>query len=237
MATVSKSFSNEHELKAAVRKRIIQVVVMVLIYGASMFLAAGRWDWLDAWLFLGLYVIMILANALVMDREVIAERSRIGQGTKTWDLVVGSLALLLIAPGSLIVAGLDERFGWSPDVPLAAWLGGLAGLLAGWGLFIWAVASNRFFSTTVRIQADREHTVVTQGAYRLVRHPGYVGLILSAIGTALFLRSYWALIPVGLGIAGLIVRTALEDRTLIDELPGYREYTQQTRYRLLPGVW
>jgi protein-S-isoprenylcysteine O-methyltransferase Ste14 len=89
----------------------------------------------------------------------------------------------------------------------------------------------------VRIQKERGHTVVTDGPYRLVRHPGYVGSILSLMAAPFLLGSRWALIPAVLGVAGYVVRTALEDRTLQDELPGYREYTQRTRWRLLPGVW
>jgi len=107
----------------------------------------------------------------------------------------------------------------------------------GQGLFTWGMVSNKFFSTAVRIQTDRDHTVASGGPYRYVRHPGYVGYITASFATALALGSLWALIPAGLTMCLLVVRTALEDQTLQDELDGYKEYAQQVRYRLLPGVW
>ena len=81
------------------------------------------------------------------------------------------------------------------------------------------------------------HTVQTGGPYRCVRHPGYVGMIASALATGPALGSLWALIPAAAMCAMLVVRTALEDRTLREELTGYEEYTHRTRYRLLPGGW
>ena len=102
---------------------------------------------------------------------------------------------------------------------------------------VWSMAANAFFSMIVSIQKDRGHTVVTDGPYRYVRHPGYAGSILFTIATPLVLGSLWAFIPCGLAAALFVVRTALEDRTLQEELPGYKEYAQQTRYRLLPGIW
>jgi protein-S-isoprenylcysteine O-methyltransferase Ste14 len=99
------------------------------------------------------------------------------------------------------------------------------------------MASNRFFSSVVRIQTDRGHTVATGGPYRFVRHPGYVGMMVSALGTTILLGSLWAFIPATLLIGLIIFRTALEDRTLQNELEGYKEYAARVRYRLLPGVW
>jgi protein-S-isoprenylcysteine O-methyltransferase Ste14 len=99
------------------------------------------------------------------------------------------------------------------------------------------MVSNKFFSTSVRIQMERDHTVASGGPYRYVRHPGYVGYIVSGFAAPLALGSLWALIPAAITLCLLVVRTALEDRTLQDELDGYREYAARVRYRLLPGVW
>ena len=106
-----------------------------------------------------------------------------------------------------------------------------------YALIVWAMAANAFFSKVVRIQDDRGHTVATGGPYRIVRHPGYVGGILFELATPIMLGSWWALIPGGFTALFFVVRTALEDKTLHEELPGYAEYAQQTRYRLLPGIW
>jgi protein-S-isoprenylcysteine O-methyltransferase Ste14 len=99
------------------------------------------------------------------------------------------------------------------------------------------MASNRFFSTAVRIQDDRGQTVAQGGPYRYVRHPGYVGFILAGASTALLLGSLWALVPSAISGALLVVRTALEDRTLCAELDGYEEYSRRVRHRLVPGIW
>ncbi|MFP4346628.1 MAG: methyltransferase family protein [Anaerolineales bacterium] len=227
---------NQAELQQAVRKRVFQVLAMVLIYGAALFLAAGRLGWLWGWVYLDLYLALIVANALVMDRELVAERAEVREGTKGWDRLLGGVSLLLVQPVTFVVAGLDERFGWT-DVVLPLQL--LAALLLALAnaLVVWAMASNRFFAVTVRIQEERGHDVVTQGAYRLVRHPAYLAFLLMGIATPPLLDSWWAAIPALLGSAGMVVRTALEDRTLRRELPGYEEYAEEVRYRLLPGVW
>jgi protein-S-isoprenylcysteine O-methyltransferase Ste14 len=136
-----------------------------------------------------------------------------------------------------IVAGLNVRFGWPPPVPIG-WqvLGAILFVLS--TLFgTWAMLENRFFSAVVRIQTDRGHTVVTTGPYHFVRHPGYAAGIFGYLAMPLLLNSLWAFIPALLTIVLIIVRTKLEDETLQAELPGYVEYTQHTRYRLLPGVW
>ncbi len=136
-----------------------------------------------------------------------------------------------------IVAGLNVRFGWAPEVARWLQIAGFAVYALGWALHLWAMAANRYHALVVRIQADRGQTVVTNGPYRYVRHPSYVGGILQALSVAFLLGSAWALVPGVLSGLLLLLRTALEDRTLQQELDGYREYAGRVRYRLLPGVW
>jgi protein-S-isoprenylcysteine O-methyltransferase Ste14 len=137
----------------------------------------------------------------------------------------------------VIVAGLDHRFRWSPVFPL--WLNVIGFILvaAGYTFASWALAENRFFSSMVRIQTDRGHAVCDSGPYRLVRHPGYAGNILPLPGIVLALGSVWTLIPAAVALIIAVTRTALEDRTLRAELPGYRDYARRVHYRLLPGIW
>jgi protein-S-isoprenylcysteine O-methyltransferase Ste14 len=220
----------------AMVRRAIQLAIMLLIFAASLFLTSGRLDWVMAWAYLALYVGMIVATGMVMERDLIAERARIGEGTKDWDRVLGSLSIFLVTPGALIVAGLDKRLGWSqlaPSVQIVA----VGFVILGSALSVWAMASNKFFSGTVRIQKDRGHTVVSNGPYGLVRHPGYLAWCISAPAIPLMLGSLWGLIPSLLGICALVIRTGLEDRTLREELPGYQDYARRVRYRLLPGLW
>jgi protein-S-isoprenylcysteine O-methyltransferase Ste14 len=136
-----------------------------------------------------------------------------------------------------VVAGLDVRNGWSAGIGLPVQIGMLGVILLGHGLVVWATASNAYFSQIVRVQTERGHRVASGGPYRIVRHPSYIGVILVYIATALALGSWWALIPGGVCAVLMVVRTALEDRTLLAELPGYTEYAEQTRYRLIPGLW
>ena len=158
------------------------------------------------------------------------------KGSKTWDKVIVSLGEAgWMLTG--IVAGLDTRFSWSPRLGVGFTVAGLVLIVLGYVVFLSAIASNQFFSSFVRIQTDRDHTVETGGPYRYVRHPGYVGALLVYISSPLALGSLWTFIPAALMLVLFIFRTALEDRTLQAELEGYADYAWRVRYRLLPGVW
>jgi protein-S-isoprenylcysteine O-methyltransferase Ste14 len=231
--------TNETDTTRGIVKRAAQLAAMLVLQAALLFITAGRVDWIAAWIFLGVYVGTIAFNTLVLLPEhpdLIAERAQPKANAKNWDKLISSLtgvAYLL----TMIVAGLDVRLGWSSPVALVVLAIGCLLLMLGNALFSWAMASNAFFSTLVRIQDERGHAVASAGPYRWVRHPGYVGWVLMNIGMPLLFGSWWALIPGGLSAGLMVVRTALEDRTLQDELPGYPEYAAQVRYRLLPGVW
>jgi len=136
-----------------------------------------------------------------------------------------------------LVAGFDLRYGWQPEVSPLVQGAGVVIVILGYAMALWAMATNRFFSGVVRIQEERGHTVVGHGPYALVRHPGYVGVSLAALGAPLMLGSAWALIPAAATIVVIVVRTAYEDRTLVRDLAGYEAYARRVRYRLLPGVW
>jgi len=220
----------------AVSRRMLQVVLIYLILAAILFVSSGHLNWIWAWVYLGVSLVVLAVNAKILPAELIAERGQPKDNVKRWDKTLTALAGIptLAIP---LVAGLDERWDWSPQFIPVIHLSGLVLLALGQGLFSWAMVSNKYFSTAVRIQTEREHTVIAGGPYRYVRHPGYVGHILSFIGMALALGSLWAMIPVGLVALLFIVRTALEDQTLQAELVGYGDYARQVRYRLLPGIW
>ncbi len=208
-------------------------------YAAIILLAVWRWDWLWGWVYIGLMGAALAAHVLVLvpiNPALLAERSGglRQEGAKRWDIWLASIAVTF-ALVAIIVAGLDARWGWSGSISLIVHLAGIPVFILGWAIFLWAMASNPFFSESVRIQ--RGHIVATRGPYRLVRHPGYLGACLSLLAQPLILGSWWAFIPTGLALAGYVLRTALEDRTLQQELDGYIDYSRQTRYRLVPGVW
>ncbi len=217
-------------------KGMVGVTIPVIMMGIILFGAAGRLDWTMAWALLGIHLAGGIVVVLAASPSLIEERTKKRDGAKKWDKTLLPL-MSIVGLAALLVAGLDMRFGWS--VPYPFWLQAAALLLflLGYVLLDWAAVVNQFFSTTVRIQGERGHITVTRGPYRIIRHPGYLGLILCVLAQPLMLSSLWALIPAIVTMIILFTRTGLEDRCLRDELAGYREYTQDVRYRLLPGVW
>ncbi len=219
-------------------KLLLATVVYALILVVLLAILSGRWNWVMAWVFAAVMGITTAITTLVApaDREFIEERTRIKADVKNWDKPLG--VILSIAPFTVfIVAGLDMRFGWSPPVVLGVQISALILMLLAQLGYAWTISSNRFFGRFVRIQKERGQTVVTGGPYRFVRHPGYATGLITILVSALALGSLWALMPAGLITLLGILRTALEDKTLQNELPGYKEYAQHVHYRLLPGVW
>lgn len=222
-----------------VLQRGAQVAAILLFYAVFLFVSSGRLDWLAAWIFLAVYACTVLINMSIMlprNPEFIAERGREKQDVKGWDKQVTGIAGIFMILG-LIVPGLDVRFNWPPLFPPAAQVGGFCLLALGYALFSWAMLSNEFFETKVRIQTDRGHSVATAGPYRFVRHPGYSGMILQLLSTPFALGSWWGLAPAVCAAGMFVLRTVLEDRTLQSELDGYRQYAERVPYRLVPGLW
>ena len=230
---------NRPNVAAGIVMRFGTVAIVFVVQAVILCLAAGRLNWIWAWVYLGICVVSVVINGTIMLRtnpETIAERGR-PKEMKDWDKVVSglwSLALYLALP---LVAGLDTRFGWAPELNTAWHMAGAVALAAGLGFSGWAMIANAYFSTAVRIQSERGHTVCRSGPYRFVRHPGYVGFIFYSLSIPFLLGSAWALIPGVTAAALIILRTSLEDRTLQAELPGYRDFVQEVRYRLVPGIW
>ncbi len=217
-----------------VRSFLVLICVLVLTL-----LPAGRWDYWQGWaLAIASVLITVAKSVLFADKKDLAkERRHPGPGTKWWDKVFYTLYLPAYL-AILVVSGLDAgRFRWSPSLHWALYAAGWCAFVAGTLLSTWAAWVNRFFSSVVRIQTDRGHHVIQDGPYRQVRHPGYVGVMQFAPGTAIILGSLWGLVPAAITIILLVIRAYLEDTTLQRELSGYAEYATKTRYRLLPGLW
>jgi protein-S-isoprenylcysteine O-methyltransferase Ste14 len=234
----AQSSETKPSLERSGIRRSVQVLGSVLFIGALLFLSAGRLDWLWAWLFLAGWLLLLLMSAFVMRKspDLINERGRRAENIKGWDKVLISIYSLLLFTMP-VVAGLDAvRFEWSA-MPLALHVVGLVGFIPAMVMPLWAMSANAYLSTMVRIQDDRGHQVVTTGPYRYVRHPMYVGTTFFGLCIPLVLGSWWTFVPCGLIVVVFVIRTALEDKTLREELPGYAEYAQRVRYRLLPGLW
>lgn len=220
-------------------KRMLQIIFQIIIIAAILFISSSRVDWWMAWAYLGIFVIGVFVNMILIirkDPELIEERSQIKANTKRWDFYLAAF-LSLVSIVVLLVSGLDIRFEWSEKIPFVLQFAAMVLVVLGSVLGSWAIVSNPYFASTVRIQSERGHKVISNGPYRYIRHPGYAGWILSGIALPVMLGSLWALIPSGLTALILIIRTGLEDRTLRRELPGYEEYSQNTHFRLVPYVW
>jgi protein-S-isoprenylcysteine O-methyltransferase Ste14 len=218
---------------------VVRESVGILGMGAALFWSAGTLHWWQAWAVLLIMLVWSIATAVVIlrsDPSLLAERLGPRKGAKRWDTVIMSV-LGLVQLARYIVAGLDVRHGWSSPFSTAGQLVALVLCALGYVLMVWATASNRFFTQIVRIQKERGQIVVKDGPYRYVRHPGYLGAIVFEALAWVVLGSWWSAIPSGLGAMLLLVRTALEDKALKAELEGYAAYTQEVRYRLLPGIW
>lgn len=217
----------------------VKQIVFVLILAAALFVSAGPSAGARAWLYLILVASIQVLTALILiprNPGLLIERSQLKEGAKSWD--VGFAVLMGYSPVLMaLAAGLEAH--WvapPPGLDAGAWTAVLVAV-AGTLFTLWAMAANPFFSGIVRIQKDRGHTVASAGPYRIVRHPGYVGMLAFTLATPLMLGSWWALGVAILTTIITVVRTALEDRTLQNELDGYTEYTRQIRYRLVPGIW
>jgi len=224
------------------RFSIVFNILSVILLLLSPFLASGDWTWDLGWLYTGSMILYMFISRIIAIRlhpGFARERATASgmQDTKGWDRWLVPLIALWLPLLAVVIAGLDKRLDWSTTMPnLVHWLG-LALLVIGYSVGTWAMAANAFFSSHVRIQKDRGHQVIMTGPYAIVRHPAYITGAIAMCGIPLLLDSLLAFPPIILLCTGIVIRTVLEDKTLLAELPGYKEYTEKVRFRLIPGVW
>ncbi|MBD3647923.1 MAG: isoprenylcysteine carboxylmethyltransferase family protein [Pseudomonadales bacterium] len=233
---------SEETAHIASRRQWIRLVVAYLLIPLTLLLCGGDLGWWQAWIYALLIVAAGVGGRMLAEQRhpgMLAERQNIEsvQNAKAWDKVLAPLMAVSVVFPMVIVAGLDHRYGWSPEFPLSLIVVGFILIALGYAFASWALAENRFFSSVVRIQTERGHVVCDTGPYRFVRHPGYAGSIPPLFGIVLALGSVWALIPAAVALIITVIRTALEDRTLQDELPGYEDYARRVSYRLIPGIY
>lgn len=218
---------------------LIKHFLGTFIFFSILFVSAGKIDYWQGLIYVSIGFLMVVLNYSVLriDPDLLKERSKPGENTRKWDKAI--LGITLLATISMyIIAGLDSgRYHWSPNFHWSFYLLGAILTALGQLLFLIAQKQNRFFSSTVRIQTDRDHAVCDTGLYKIVRHPAYLGSIIQSLGFPLIFGSLWSILPICAMIILLIIRTSLEDQTLKDELKGYLEYSEKTRYKIFPNVW
>ena len=229
------------DLRPMIARIIVQTTLSLSAMGAVLFLAAGDWRWPQGWVFLGELGLSSFAVSFWLlrhDPALLASRlsAPIRRDQMPWDRILMP-AILVVFVAWLVLLGIDaRRFAWS-HVPL--WAQALGAVLIALGMaLVWQTFRfNTFAAPQVRVQADREHRVITDGPYRVVRHPMYSGALILFLGMPLLLGSWWGVVVVPLLVAGIAPRAIGEERLLRRELSGYDEYAKWVRFRLIPGVW
>ena len=232
------------EKRSISQKTMLKVIVglivaaIVIVFAGFVFMNASRLGWTRGWIYVGIVGATFAINLVCLrlwNPELIRRRMRVSKFSKTWDKVWA--VMFGVAMIAIYVVAVMEARDRVPSAPGASWLLGLAIFVPGWALAIWSMVVNPFFEKTVRIQTEHGHRVIDTGPYVYMRHPGYVGFAGWMLSTPLLLASTRAFVPAIISVVLLVIRTALEDRTLHQELPGYAEYAARVRFRLIPGVW
>jgi protein-S-isoprenylcysteine O-methyltransferase Ste14 len=213
----------------------LRIGLAIPIFALVVLLPAWKWDYWQGWLYLLILYIpifFVLYYLLKNDPALLQRRMRMREKESVQRrIILLSLVYFLVA---FTIPGLDVRFGWS-NVP--AWVSLVADVLVliGYMTFVWVLMVNSYLSRTVEVEAGQK--VVSTGPYAIVRHPMYAGISLMYVATPVALGSFWALIPALFIVPLLVVRLRNEEQVLLRDLPGYAEYTQKVKYRLLPGIW
>jgi protein-S-isoprenylcysteine O-methyltransferase Ste14 len=224
----------------ALLKMLFGIIASLLLIAVLIFAGAGHLYWMFGGLFVvvwGLLKIIFIFLLRWHDPDLLVERATRHRNTQSYDRWIMPL-YFVFSFGTLLLAALDGgRFRWSGAVPVSLILIAYLIYLLGNGLAAWAVSANPFFSSESRIQAERGQRVTCMGPYRFVRHPAYLSTVLMWPVTGLLLESWYSTIPGLLAALMMLIRTINEDRMLLAELTGYKEYANEVRYRLFPGIW
>ncbi len=206
-----------------------------VVLGAVFFLSAGTIRYWQAWLYMAVTFIpmaLVARNLIRTDPALVERRLKAREERAAQSTVQKLGAVIWIA--TFLVPGLDQRFGWS-SVPWSVVLLSNLLVLSGYLFLVRVLRENSYASRVVEVQKGQ--TVISTGPYALVRHPMYLAVLIMLGFSPLALGSYWALVPAVLTPVFLVLRIQDEENMLLEELPAYREYTNRTRHKLIPGVW
>lgn len=227
------------EIKKGAKKYLFILLFQRIIGMGLFFVTAGTFLNIRGIINLSLYFIVSLITCIIMyikHQETLAERGKKRDNTEFWDKILLPIFFLLAFYGIYIVAGLGVRFEWA-SLSMEWFYIGIVLYLISCIFGIWPVLENKYFESTSRIQNDREQVIVTSGPYRIIRHPGYFGIVLWAIASAFMFGTLSVGIVSGIIITVILIRTYMEDKMLKNELNGYFDYSNKVRYRLIPFIW
>jgi len=215
-----------------------QSLLFLFVLGALLFLPAGTFDYWEAWAFLAVFIACNLPITIwvaINDPQLLERRMRAGptaEKEKSQKIIV-TIAFLAFA-GELLIPALDHRFGWS-DVPTFIVILGNALIVISYIGFYFVFRENTYGAATIRVEENQR--VISTGPYSIVRHPMYAAALILMLGIPLALGSWWGLLALVPGVPALVWRILDEERLLKRDLPGYAEYTQRMRFRLIPGLF
>jgi protein-S-isoprenylcysteine O-methyltransferase Ste14 len=214
---------------------VLRLACLPIVLGLIFFWPAGTFRYWQAWVYIAMLFIPmvgVFAYFIRRDPELLERRMRAREKERQQKAIIGLSSLLFI--GIYLLPGFDRRYGWS-SVPVFVVIAADIMILAGYGFFVRVLKENRYASRVVEV--EEKQRVITTGPYAMVRHPMYVAVGIIYTLSPLALGSLWAMPPALLVILVLVARIGNEEKVLIRDLPGYREYMQRVRYRLIPGVW
>jgi len=210
-----------------------------LLFAALIFLPVGTLDYWQGWAFLAVFAASTTSFTVylaIFDKPLLERRIKAGPWHEKESSQKIIVSLVFVGFFSLIVvSALDVRFGWSPPVPAYVSLTGEALIVLSFLFIFWVVKVNSFAASTIQVTDDQR--VISTGPYAYIHHPMYSGALPLLIGMPLALGSWWALILIAPFMPVLAWRILDEERFLRRNLPGYAEYADRVRYRLIPHIW
>src|SRR6185503_17411281 len=223
-----------------IAKLLLQNTIFVISLGALLFATAGTLHWPAAWVFLAVSATLGPACGLWLaktDPALLAERLRpTFQADQPAADKKFMLVFVLVTLIWLVAIGLDRR-AQASHVPLVLQALGLAMYLLSTAFIMWVFRENSFAAPVVKVQVARHHHVISSGPYAFVRHPMYSGIMLFFVGVPLLLGSWWGVAIAPAFAVLFAIRARIEERALVEGLPGYADYAERVRYRLVPGLW
>jgi len=213
----------------------VRIFLFLIVMGLMFFWPAGTFRYWQAWAYMGVVLIPMLFVLVYMLRsapELLARRLQMRERERTQQGVISFGIVFLI--GAFLLPGFDRRWGWSS---MPWWVVVAADLLVllGYAMIFRVFRENRYTSRTVQVEQGQQ--VISTGPYARVRHPMYVGVLVFYLASPIALGSWWAFLPAAVILPILVVRILNEEQVLERDLPGYKEYKQKVRYRLVPSIW